>query len=230
MKLRAARLGCLNVREHQAKDIDVRVGRCECAKEVRGQIRFKFVRFVRGQSAALDPCVPGRTPPFLEECRIILRALNKEPAYVLNTMRSNGLQDAVLGNTVAGGVKILDGIASAGMQQSVAATGCAICDVSLLQQRGGDAPQAQVPKNAGARRTATDDDNLCRFHFFSPRVDCWHFGTRMIGLLHTDMRLCALELTHPPNGLFRNFNLMEKTGYGQERNAVAESPNPSAGH
>ena len=166
----AARNGSLQICEHQAEDICVRVRACECAKNVRCQVRFKFTRFIRAHSTAANAGGLGGAPPLIEECRVILSALNKEAADIIHAMRRNGLDDAALSNTLARSIRILDSITAAGMQQPVATPGGAVGDVTLLQQRGGDAAQAQVPQDARPRSSSTDNDDLRRFHGLSSKT------------------------------------------------------------
>src|SRR5208283_2909214 len=79
-------------------------------------------------------------------------------------MRRNSFDDAALGSTLTRRVSILNGVTPAGMQQAMATPGSAVSNVSLLQQRGGDAAQAQIPQDASSRCSSADYDDLCRFH------------------------------------------------------------------
>ena len=160
MEARAAPDGGLQVGQHQAEDIDMPVFRGECAPNILAHVWFERARFLGAQALAAQADGLRGAPPLFEICRIVLGTLYEKPSDSLHAMRCNGLDDAVFRDAFPGSFSVLDDVAAAGMQQAVTAPGGSIGDVALLQQRGGDAPQTQIPENARARRASTDNDNL----------------------------------------------------------------------
>src|ERR1035437_873348 len=142
----------------------MRVRTREGAKNVCCQVRLQLAPFIRAQAPAANASRLGSAPPLIEECRVILGALHEESPDVIHAMRRNGLDDAVFRDTLARCVRILDGVTAAGMQQPMATPSGSMGNVSLLQQRGRDAAQTQVPKDAGPCCSSTDNDDLRRFH------------------------------------------------------------------
>ena len=160
----AARNRSFKICEHQPENIDVRIRTRECAKNVRRQVRLQLARFFTAQPMAANANLAGSAPPLFEECRVILGTLDKNSPNLIHAMRRNGLDDAVFRDALARCVRVLDSVAAAGVQQTVATPGSSVGDVSLLQQDGGDAAQTQVPKNAGPCCASAYNHNLRRFH------------------------------------------------------------------
>jgi hypothetical protein len=156
--------GRFEIGDDQAEDVDVRIRAGKCAVDVRAKIRLQLTRFIGAEALGGNAGLAGGVPPLVKEGRIVLCALHKQAADIFDAMRRNGFDDAIFGDALARSVGVFDGITAAGVEQAVASPGGPIGNVALLKQGCGDAAQTQVPKNAGARRTSADNDNLGPFH------------------------------------------------------------------
>ena len=69
-------------------------------------------------------------------------------------------EDAVLADALLGGVRVLDRVAAAGVEQAVEAPARALGQVEAVDEHHVEAAQRRVPGHAGARGAATDHQDV----------------------------------------------------------------------
>ena len=88
--------------------------------------------------------------------RVVFGGDHEEPAGVLDAVRHDPAQHAVLLDALLRRLGVLHGVAPAGVEEAVVAPGGAVAQVALLDQEGVEAAHRQVTKDPGAGGAATD--------------------------------------------------------------------------
>ena len=87
---------------------------------------------------------------------VVERGGDEEPADVLDRVAARSLQDAVLGDALLGGARVLDRVAAARVQQSVEAPARPLGQVEAVHEHDVVAAQRRVPGHAGAGGATAD--------------------------------------------------------------------------
>jgi hypothetical protein len=113
------------------------------------------------------PCVVG----------VVVRRGDEETAGVLDAIGRDPPQDDVLLDALLGRQRVLDRVASAGVQQPVEATAGALGEVAALDQHDVEAAKRGVPRDSGAGGATADHQHLC--------VEVRHLSSLVLRWLHS---------------------------------------------
>ena len=90
----------------------------------------------------------------------VVRGRDEQASGVLDAGRRDPSQHPVLDDALASGQRVLDDVATAGMEQAVVAATRAGPQVALLDQEAAEAASGEVPKDAGPGRSPADDEDV----------------------------------------------------------------------
>ncbi len=113
-----------------------------------------------GDLLGLDAARAASRQPLVGVGRVVVRRRDEEAAGVLDGVRHDPAQDAVLVDALARRFGVAHGVAPAGVQQPVVAAGRAVGQIAPLDQRHAQPAQRQVQRGPAARRAAADDDDV----------------------------------------------------------------------
>ena len=108
----------------------------------------------------LDVAFAAGVDPLVRVGRVVVGGRDEEAAGVLDGVRHDPAQDAVLLDALARRFRVAHGVASARMQQPVVAARRAVGQIGPLDQRHPQPAQRQVERGPAARRAAADDDDV----------------------------------------------------------------------
>ena len=91
---------------------------------------------------------------------IVVRGGDEEAAGVLDGVRHDPAQDAVLFDALARGLGVAHRVAAARVQQPVVAAGSAVGQIVALDQRDPQPAERQVQRRAATRRAAADHEDI----------------------------------------------------------------------
>ena len=151
----------------QAEGIDGAIRHMNGAYHRRVGVGFEAQRLAGIQLPGLDPRQGAGLHEGALEVDVIFRQGDEEAAGRFHAVAGDPLEDAVLLNAFAGGLRIRHRVASPRMEQAVVAPGGACGYVVPLQQDAVDAAQRAIAHDAGPGGAAAYDDDFCGYSFHS---------------------------------------------------------------
>ncbi len=127
---------------------------------VRVQPRLLAQRLRRIDLLAVDAGVAAPLDEPVGVRGVVPRRGDEEAAGVLDAVGGDAPEDAVLADALLGGVRILDRVAAARVQQAVEAAAGALRQVEAVDEHDVVAAQRRVPGHSGAGGATTDHQNV----------------------------------------------------------------------
>ncbi|MNO76540.1 hypothetical protein D3C76_676140 [compost metagenome] len=160
-------LGVQDVGGGQAEGIDGAIRNMDGTYHRRVGVGFEPQRLAGIQLAGVDTGLGAGLHEGALEIDVIFRQGEEEAAGRLHAVAGDPLEDAVLLNALAGGLRIRHRVAGPRMEQAVVAPGGACGYVVPLQQDAVDAAQRAVAHDAGPGGATPYDDDFCGDSFHS---------------------------------------------------------------
>ena len=151
----------------QAEGINGAIRHMNGAYHRRIGVGFEAQRLAGIQLAGVDTGQGTGIHKGTLEMDVIFRQGEEEAAGRLHAVAGDPLEDAVLLNALAGGLRIRHRVAGARMEQAVVAPRGACGYVIPLQQYAVDAAQGAIAHDAGPGSAAAYDDDFCGYSFHS---------------------------------------------------------------
>ena len=143
-------------RPHGLPDVDVRVGNAEHPRDRRVQQRLLAQRLRRFDLLAVDTGVAASRREHVRVRGVVERGRHEEPTDVLDRVRRDLLQDAVLRDALLGRARILDRVAAARMQQAVEPPARPLGQIGAVDEHDVEPAQRGIPGHAGAGGASAD--------------------------------------------------------------------------
>ncbi len=158
---RAALLRAAGQRPHRLPNFHVAVRHAEHARDIG------VAGAAPGAAPSPDRSPRSRSPVAAHPCgelvrvgRVVPRRGHEEPAGVLDAVGGDPAQDAVLADALLGCPRVLDRVATSGVQQAVEAAARALGEIRAVDQHHVQPAQRRVPGHARARGAATDHEHI----------------------------------------------------------------------
>jgi hypothetical protein len=158
--LRTVLLRRAGARPHELPGIERGVGDGEGARDLRVQARLAAPCFGDRDLLDWDPRRSAAFDELVAECGVVPRRADEQTPGVLDAVGGDAAEDRVLDDALPRCVRVLDGVASAGVEEAVVAARGAVGEVPASDEHRLEAAHGCVADYAGASRAAADHQHL----------------------------------------------------------------------